>query len=593
MVPIEAQEKIVAPCKGGNASSKLRKTTNKQSEKKRRAAPIGPKLNLGFGGNGRLAMLQRITWLMIGTLCCAATASSVLAEERTSPMPPGTAASLRWAEVNRGNVWIISGGINGTYIRLADDLAAVLDDEEGLRVLPVRGKGSVQNINDMLYLKGIDIGIVQSDVLSYVKREGIYRNVENRVRYITTLYNEEFHLLAGQGIESVEALAGKKVNFGIRGSGTYVTASTVFDALGIKVEPTAFDQALALEKVKAGDIAALVYVAGKPTSLIKDLKSEDGVRLLRVRSPKIPQIYAASKFAAEDYPGLVPPGTEIDTIAVRAVMAAYNWTEKNERYQNIARFVDRLFERFAEFQIPPRHPKWREVDLSAELPGWVRFKAAADWLRNRAATVAAAAPKTARDVEVAPSLEAAFRSFLAQEAARAGGSLSQEKEDELFQKFLRWKDSPAETTFPVHLTAADGVGRRIGTITAKNLDVLIDGLKEPALLLKPNLAGLAPGPHAFRLYENAACGPGEKDGAIVPGLAAGNLLYAGGTGSSSGKKYRIRLGDLPDLLVATDGTAKAEVVVPRLTTADLLGRAIVVHVSQDDGSARQACGAVK
>lgn len=538
-------------------------------------------------------MLQRFTWLMIGTVCCAVTASSALAEQGTSEMAPSAAASLRWAEVNRGNVWIISGGINGTYIRLADDLAAVLDDEEGLRVLPVRGKGSVQNINDMLYLRGIDIGIVQSDVLSYIKREGIYRNVEKRVRYITTLYNEEFHLLAGRGIESVEALAGKKVNFGIRGSGTYVTASTVFDALGIKVEPTKFDQALALEKVKSGEIAALIYVAGKPTTLLKDLKSEDGVRLLRVRSPKIPQIYAESNFTAQDYPGLVPPGTEIDTIAVGAVMAAYNWNETHERYRNIARFVNRLFERFAEFQIPPRHSKWREVNLAAELPGWVRFKAADDWLKKHATKVASAAPKAAGNVEVAPSLKAAFRSFLAQEFARAGGTVSEENEDELFQKFLRWKDSPAETTIPVHLTAADGVGRRIGTITAKNLEVLVDGLKEPALLLKPNLAGLAPGPHAFRLYENAACGPGEKDGAMVPGLAAGNLLYAGGTGSSGGKKYRALLGDLPDLLVANDGTAKAEVVVPRLTTADLLDRAIVVHVSQDGGSARQACGAIK
>ena len=100
-------------------------------------------------------------------------------------------------QTNKGTVGIISGGINGTYIRIASDLADVLDDGDDLRVLAIRGKGSLQNINDILYLKGIDIGIVQSDVLEFSRRENLlHPQISDRINYITKLYNEEIHVLA-------------------------------------------------------------------------------------------------------------------------------------------------------------------------------------------------------------------------------------------------------------------------------------------------------------------------------------------------------------------------------------------------------------
>jgi len=139
--------------------------------------------------------------------------------------------------VNQGTVRVISGGIGGTYIRIATDLASVLNDGERLRVLPIVGQGSVQNITDLLYLKGIDIGIVQSDVLSFIKRRNMYPGVEDRIAYITKLYNEELHVVGSPEIGGLGELAGRKVNFGVEGSGTAMTAETVFDSLGIEVEP--------------------------------------------------------------------------------------------------------------------------------------------------------------------------------------------------------------------------------------------------------------------------------------------------------------------------------------------------------------------
>ena len=114
--------------------------------------------------------------------------------------------------INRGTVGVISGGVNGTYIRITSDLINVLDGDD-LRILSILGKGSAQNIADLLYLRGIDVAIVQSDVLEFLRRQGTYPTIHKRVNYITKLYNEEFHLLARDDIASVQDLAGKQVNF--------------------------------------------------------------------------------------------------------------------------------------------------------------------------------------------------------------------------------------------------------------------------------------------------------------------------------------------------------------------------------------------
>ena len=105
-------------------------------------------------------------------------------------------ASELGEKINRGTVGIVTGSVDGTYARIASDLARVLDDGEKLRVLPILGKGSIQNIADILYLKGVDLGIVQSDVFAFMKREGIFPAIGQRIHYVSKLYNEEVHLLA-------------------------------------------------------------------------------------------------------------------------------------------------------------------------------------------------------------------------------------------------------------------------------------------------------------------------------------------------------------------------------------------------------------
>jgi TRAP transporter TAXI family solute receptor len=332
------------------------------------------------------------------------------------------ADGLKW-DVNKDTVGIVSGGIGGTYIRIAADLAAVLDEKDRLRIIPMIGKGSVQNITDILYLKGTDIGIVQSDVLDHIENNALHSGIKSRVSYITKLYNEEVHVVARRDIAALGDLAGRKVNFDLVGSGTEITATIVFDALGIAVDKVSLDQPLAIEKVKSGEIAATVYVAGKPANAFAAVKPEDGLHLVPIAYEAPLQAYLPSRFEAGEYPGLVP-GAPVETIAVGAVMAVFNWQPSTWRHGKVERFVQSFFARFDELLAPPRHPKWREVNLAAELPGWTRFPAAAAWLKANV------------DGEEAAT-EDAFDRFLA--ATDRLGDLTEKERAKLFREFLAWR----------------------------------------------------------------------------------------------------------------------------------------------------------
>jgi TRAP transporter TAXI family solute receptor len=275
--------------------------------------------------------------------------------------------------VNGGVVGLISGGVTGTYVRIAADLADALDDSYELRILPIVGKGSVRNIEDLLLLRGIDVAVVQSDVLDFYKRAGLVPNIEQKIRYITKLYNEEVHVLAKSEHRTVDDLAGKRVNFGTEGSGTFMTAGIIFDDLGIDVHISSYPEPIALERLRAGEIDALVFVGGKPLKLIEDVDREEGLHLLAIPPARIKAAYLPSELTADAYPRLIDPGNPAPTVAVGAVLAAYNWPDDHPRQRKLSRFIERFFANFDRLLQPPFHPKWREVDLDAQVPGWQRI----------------------------------------------------------------------------------------------------------------------------------------------------------------------------------------------------------------------------
>ncbi|WP_338661847.1 TAXI family TRAP transporter solute-binding subunit [Pararoseomonas sp. SCSIO 73927] len=312
--------------------------------------------------------------LLIGAALAPFPPPRASAQGIAAPVPQGGGLAAMTARANAGTVGIVSGGVDGTYIRIAADLAAVLDDGDRLRVLPMIGRGSVQNIADIMFVRGVDIGIVQSDALAYVRARRLLPGVDQMIQYIAKLYDEEVHLLARAEIGSVQELAGRPVNVDVAGSGTSMTASLIFDALGVAPRLVNDPQDVALDRLRRGEIAALVYVAGKPARLFSGIPAESGLHFLRLpMTPALIETYLPAGLGHEAYPGLVPEGAPVETLAVGAVMAVYAWAPGTERFRKVAGFVQVFRDRFERFLRPPRHPKWREVNLEAQVPGWVRF----------------------------------------------------------------------------------------------------------------------------------------------------------------------------------------------------------------------------
>ncbi|MET0193625.1 MAG: TAXI family TRAP transporter solute-binding subunit [Hyphomicrobiaceae bacterium] len=374
---------------------------------------------VAFAGN---ASAQQLVPGKVGGPAQAATAA-----KKAAPLPLNPAArhAALTEQLNQNTVTVMSGNPNGTYLYLAYDMSAVLDDGSDLRVLPIIGKGGYQNVIDTLHLRGVDLCITQANIMSYLKKTGEFgTTIDQRLAYIARLYNEEMHILAGSGINRVQDLNGKKVNFSDVGSGTQFSARLIFELLKIRVQEVNVGQADGYEKVRSGEIAATILIAGKPTGAFGKFKMEPGMTLLPVPyTEALEQDYLPAKLTSEDYPNLIPKGGSVDTVAIPSVLAVYNWGRDTDRYRRVSQFIDAFFTKFPEFQKAPRHVKWKETNLSATLRGWKRFPAAEEWL-------AKSAQRPTASVAIDPTI-------VRTQAARAAPNDPAEQE-RLFMQFMEW-----------------------------------------------------------------------------------------------------------------------------------------------------------
>src|ERR1700729_1678631 len=166
--------------------------------------------------------------------------------------------------LNANTVTLISGTIGGTYVQFGADLASVLDDGNKLRVLPIVGRGSVQSVADILFLQGVDLGIVRADTLDYLEKKGFAKDIKKQFTYVTKLYNEEMHVIASKSVHNLRELDGKTISVDLPNGGTFVTALTVFERLGMKPNVLYIEQRIAMEKLKTGEIDAVMVCGGKP-----------------------------------------------------------------------------------------------------------------------------------------------------------------------------------------------------------------------------------------------------------------------------------------------------------------------------------------
>jgi uncharacterized protein len=375
------------------------------------------------------------TWCILAALVCGLAVLGGLLLDRTAQAEQvgarGQRVDLREISdrMNANTLTLVTGNPSLIFTAFGNDLAAVLNDGDNLRILPVTSQGAIQNVRDVRFLRGIDLGFTVSNVLGYYRKSGELGDLEDKLVYIAKISNDEIHIVTRANITTLEQLRGQKVNFNSKGSGSQMSARDIFSGLNIDVEEVNLGPADAFDKLANREIAATIVTSGKPATALAPLKASDGYRLLSVPFAKALQDgYLPSTLTHDDYPDLISKGETVETIAASSVLIAYNWPKDSDRYRRVDQFVKAFFSKFDEFQKPPRNPHWRETNLAATLPGWKRFAGAEELLA------------TYREQTLA-NKKAQFEQFLADRSA--GRPASQQERDQLFDDFLKWTESHA------------------------------------------------------------------------------------------------------------------------------------------------------
>ena len=178
-------------------------------------------------------MRKRAILLIIFAAIVGGPAPGYAAQMRRAA-PAIIADSSPKADRNAWTVGLAGGLLEGTFVRYAADIAKVLDDVDNLRVIPLVTFGAVGNVEDLLYLRGVDVAITQSDVLDHFRRELKVPNIENRIHYISPLFRSEVHVYARGEFNTLKDLEGRKVAFNTRGSAANLTGQVVFQRLRIQ-----------------------------------------------------------------------------------------------------------------------------------------------------------------------------------------------------------------------------------------------------------------------------------------------------------------------------------------------------------------------
>lgn len=274
----------------------------------------------------------------------------------------------------------MTGEFNSTFTQIGSEMSQVASTGD-LRVIPIFGRGSLQNLGDLLNLRGVDLALTTADALPFAERNGLYPGLRSKLSYVTGLYSENINIVANTSIKSLPDLEGKNVNIDVAGSDTNTTASQIFNILNIPVKMTNYPASVGLEELKKGKIDAVVHVVANPARLLADIPADSGLHVLPIApSGALAQTYGTTTLTHADYPALIAEDDTIQTLTVPVLLTAFDWPPNSTRYRTLAKFTELLFSHISDLMQPPFNENWKNVDLLAPVPGWTRTAYAQQWL---------------------------------------------------------------------------------------------------------------------------------------------------------------------------------------------------------------------
>jgi uncharacterized protein len=269
---------------------------------------------------------------------------------------------------------IVTGNVTGTYIKIGEDIKKIAEPSH-ISLQVFESAGSIQNVFDVRRKRGVQLGIVQSDVLDYIRDisdDNELKTIAAKLAAVYPLYKEEVHVLGDLSLKTLQDLHGKRVAIGPQRSGTYLTAKTIFFQTGVTPSKEVFlGGKEALDALRKGEIDAMFYVAGAPATLFSEsTTADDKFQLIGVDDKALDSYLTA----------VIPAGTykwqesDVKTVAVKAVLITFSYA--GEQCQNVAKVAKIIHENKAWLDANG-HPKWREVNLDERLPKWPQYECVA------------------------------------------------------------------------------------------------------------------------------------------------------------------------------------------------------------------------
>jgi TRAP transporter TAXI family solute receptor len=190
---------------------------------------------------------------------------------------------------NIKNVIIATGGITGVYYPAGGAICRLVNRsrfENGIHCYVESTEGSIANLNALREGK-FDLAIAQSDWLHHAHK-GTGRFSDQKpfrdLRLVMSLHTETFILAVREssGIDSLDDITGKIVNFGSPDSGMHSTMKVLMDVKGWKKSDfkaiTSLSPSNQIESLCSKKIDVMTYIAGNPNGIMQEATKHQGSR---------------------------------------------------------------------------------------------------------------------------------------------------------------------------------------------------------------------------------------------------------------------------------------------------------------------------
>lgn len=340
---------------------------------------------------------MRTVWPLVQAAIVAATAlltapAWAQSSSRVGAAPPSDSSSnlfSRWfnsgpakpraapAKTAGGRVSVLTDALAdpGSRASLAINQLASLGRIGAMRVLPVAGQGATANVRDMLYMRGVDFAVVNSDILAFLELNHKYPDVRKYLRYVTTVFDQKVFVVVRRDIAEVGDLRGRRIAVLAGEGGSLVTARTLFGLMRIDAGVESLPRGAVLDDAALRRYDGAVILSDELPRVRLGAALRGDYHLLPVRlTPELARDYRSAVIDVGDAGGFATAA--VDTVSVSTLLAVFNWTAAQPPHADAAGFATALLRSLPALRRAP-DSVWRQADVTAQPAGWTRFPGAA------------------------------------------------------------------------------------------------------------------------------------------------------------------------------------------------------------------------